>query len=151
MIIYCFSTHQLMVSIKSKNCLINIFQKMDRLIKQSDWLPVDGLPEQLTLWLAKSTSSKYSIRNSCKYREFGKKNSYDFWNKSPNDVLSYVWWDWKRLHYFTVIKTICIHVSYHHDFIFHGRITKFSKSLFSFLINKYGSCIVLDKWHKTTC
>ena len=45
---------------------------MDRLIKQSDWLPVDGLPEQLTLWLAKSTSSKYSIRNSCKYREFGK-------------------------------------------------------------------------------
>jgi len=40
---------------------------MDRLIKQSDWLPVDGLPEQLTLWLAKSTSSKYSIRNSYSY------------------------------------------------------------------------------------
>ena len=127
MIIYCFSTHQLMVSIKSKNCLINIFQKMDRLIQQSDWLPVDGLPEQLTLWLAKSTSSKYSIRNSCKYREFGKTHMIF---EIDHLMMFFHIYGGTEKGYIILRLLKPFAYMYHHDFIFHGRITKFFKSLF---------------------
>ena len=122
-----------MVSIKSKNCLINIFQKMDRLIKQSDWLPVDGLPEQLTLWLAKSTSSKYSIRNSCKYREFGKTHRI-FFKINHLKMFFHMYGGTEKGYVILRLLKPCAY-KYHYDFIFHGRITKFSKSLFSFLIN----------------